>query len=87
MSNIKSAKKRIIKSEKKRKYNIACRSMLRTYIKKVNISINSGIKKNAIIAFSILQKIIDRQICKGLIHKNRASRYKSKLMLKINNIE
>ncbi|QJC33967.1 30S ribosomal protein S20 [Enterobacteriaceae endosymbiont of Donacia cinerea] len=83
MANIKSAKKRILKSEKKRKNNIRYRSMLKTFIKKVNNAIfNKNIKlskKN----FKIMQSIIDKQVQKKLIHKNKASRYKSRLFNKI----
>ncbi|QJC31942.1 30S ribosomal protein S20 [Enterobacteriaceae endosymbiont of Donacia versicolorea] len=86
MANTKSSKKRILKSEKKRKYNINYRSMLRTFIKKVNNAIsNKNIKLSQKI-FKITQSILDRQVQKGLIHKNKASRYKSKLYNKIMNI-
>ncbi|QJC32347.1 30S ribosomal protein S20 [Enterobacteriaceae endosymbiont of Donacia dentata] len=86
MANTKSSKKRILKSEKKRKYNMNYRSMLRTFIKKVNNAIsNKNIKLSQKI-FKITQSILDRQVQKGLIHKNKASRYKSKLYNKIMNI-
>ncbi|QJC37604.1 30S ribosomal protein S20 [Enterobacteriaceae endosymbiont of Donacia bicoloricornis] len=86
MANIKSSKKRALKSEKKRKHNINYRSMLRTFIKKVNNAINEKnielSKKN----FKKMQSVIDKQVQKKLIHKNKASRYKSRIYNKIINI-
>ncbi|QJC35556.1 30S ribosomal protein S20 [Enterobacteriaceae endosymbiont of Donacia sparganii] len=83
MANTKSSKKRSLKSEQQRKHNINYRSMLRTFIKKVNNAIsNKNIelsKKN----FKLMQSILDKQVQKKLIHKNKASRYKSRLYNKI----
>ncbi|WWO96802.1 MAG: 30S ribosomal protein S20 [Candidatus Dasytiphilus stammeri] len=80
MANLKSSKKRIIKSEKRRKQNVSHRSMLRTFIKKVYSSIKTGDKLSATHAFNIMQPIVDRLATKGLIHKNKAARHKSNLM-------
>ncbi|QJC37191.1 30S ribosomal protein S20 [Enterobacteriaceae endosymbiont of Donacia thalassina] len=87
MANIKSSKKRALKSEKQRQHNINYRSMLRTFIKKVNNAIsnkNIELSKNN---FKIMQSIIDRQVQKKLIHKNKASRYKSRLFNKIKKLK
>lgn len=84
MANIKSAKKRAIQSEKRRKHNASRRSMVRTFIKKVYAAISSGDKNAAQIAFHQMQPIIDRHACKGLIHKNKAARHKSNLTAQIN---
>ncbi|QJC32754.1 30S ribosomal protein S20 [Enterobacteriaceae endosymbiont of Donacia semicuprea] len=86
MANTKSSKKRILKAEQKRKYNLNYRSMLRTFIKKVNNAISSKNIELSKKIFKITQSILDRQVHKGLIHKNKASRYKSKLYNKIINI-
>ncbi|MFI4819129.1 MAG: 30S ribosomal protein S20 [Enterobacterales bacterium] len=87
MSKIKSAKKRYLQSYKKRKSNISCKSVIKTFFKKVNFYINKKDKKLSNNAFCIFQSIIDRQSTKGLIHKNKASRYKKKLIKKIKNID
>ncbi|WWP02241.1 MAG: 30S ribosomal protein S20 [Candidatus Dasytiphilus stammeri] len=79
MANIKSAKKRILISKKQRLLNNSNRSMLRTFIKKVYMAIKIGDKEKAKKALNTLQPIIDRQASKGLIHKNKAARHKSKL--------
>ncbi|MBL0906399.1 30S ribosomal protein S20 [Pectobacterium carotovorum] len=84
MANIKSAKKRAVQSEKRRKHNASRRSMMRTFIKKVYAAIAVGDKEAAQKAFSDMQPIVDRQAGKGLIHKNKAARHKSNLVARIN---
>ncbi|MCP1065525.1 30S ribosomal protein S20 [Serratia symbiotica] len=84
MANIKSAKKRAIQSEKRRKHNASRRSMVRTFIKKVDAAITAGDKEAAQNAFSIMQPLVDRQADKGLFHKNKAARHKSNLAARIN---
>ncbi|MDX1901110.1 MAG: 30S ribosomal protein S20 [Gammaproteobacteria bacterium] len=83
MANIKSAKKRARQSEKNRQHNASMRSMLRTYIKKVLAAIGTGNKEQAHAAMSAAQPVIDRMANKGLIHKNKASRHKSRLVARI----
>ncbi|CDG22478.1 30S ribosomal protein S20 [Xenorhabdus poinarii G6] len=83
MANIKSAKKRAIQSEKRRQHNASRRSMVRTFIKKVYAAIAAGDKEAAQKAFNDMQPIVDRQACKGLIHKNKAARHKSALAAQI----
>lgn len=84
MANIKSAKKRVVQSEKRRQHNARRRSMMRTFVKKVYAAIAAGDKEAAQNAFSSMQPIVDRQAIKGLIHKNKAARHKSNLAEKIN---
>ncbi|QJC34379.1 30S ribosomal protein S20 [Enterobacteriaceae endosymbiont of Donacia crassipes] len=86
MANIKSSKKRVLKAEQNRQHNIKYRSMLRTFIKKVN---NAIFEKNIELSkkmFRKMQSIIDKQAQKNLIHKNKASRYKSRIYSKITKI-
>ncbi|ART82969.1 30S ribosomal protein S20 [Oceanisphaera profunda] len=83
MANIKSAKKRALQSEKRRKHNASRRSMVRTYMKKVLAAIATGDKANAQQAFDTAQPLLDRMATKGLIHKNKAARHKSRLNAKI----
>ncbi|SNC58570.1 30S ribosomal protein S20 [Sodalis endosymbiont of Henestaris halophilus] len=83
MANIKSAKKRAVQAEKKRQHNASRRSMMRTFVKKVLVSIAAGDKAAAQHAFYAMQPIVDRQASKGLIHKNKAARYKSNLIAQI----
>ncbi|MBP8040017.1 MAG: 30S ribosomal protein S20 [Aeromonadaceae bacterium] len=83
MANIKSAKKRAIQAEKARKHNASRRSMTRTYVKKVVAAIAAGDKAAAQAAFEAAQPILDRMATKGLIHKNKAARHKTRLAAQI----
>ncbi|CUS47187.1 MAG: SSU ribosomal protein S20 RspT [Idiomarinaceae bacterium HL-53] len=84
MANIKSAKKRALQAEKNRQHNASRRSMMRTYIKKVTAAIAAGEQAKAQEAFAELTPVLDRYATKGLIHKNKAARHKSRLSAKIN---
>lgn len=86
MANIKSAKKRAVQSEKRRKHNASRRSMMRTYIKKVYAAVAAGDKESALNAYKSMQEVVDRQAARGLIHKNKAARHKANLIKQINAI-
>ncbi|AWB58346.1 MULTISPECIES: 30S ribosomal protein S20 [unclassified Colwellia] len=79
MANSKSAKKRAIQSEKRRQHNASRRSMMRTLLKKVISAIEAGDKEKASTEFAAAAPILDRYASKGLIHKNKAARSKSRL--------
>ncbi len=81
--NIKSAKKRVLISEKNRQHNVAARSKMRTLIKKVLKAVEGGNKEEAKAAFAVCEPVLDRAAGKGLIHKNKAARHKSTLSAKI----
>ena len=83
MANIKSAKKRAIQAEKRRQHNASRRSFTRTCIKKVLAAIAAGDKEAAQAALVAATPILDRMATKGLIHKNKAARHKSRLNTKI----
>ncbi|WP_094751515.1 30S ribosomal protein S20 [Psychromonas sp. CD1] len=83
MANIKSAKKRAIQSEKRRKHNASRRTMMRTLIKKVIVAIEAGNKEVAKTEFIKLQAMLDKFAIKGLVNKNMVARKKSRLSAKI----
>lgn len=83
MANSKQAKKRVRQAEKHRQHNTSMRSMLRTYVKKVIASIASGDEKAAATSLQDATPIIDRMANKGIIHKNKAARHKSRLLASI----
>ena len=83
MANIASAKKRARQAAKRRLHNNSRRSMLRTSIRKVIDSIDSGDKAAATAAYQAAVPIIDRMANKGLVHKNKAARHKSRLNARI----
>ena len=79
MANSKQAKKRAVQSEKRRQHNASRRSMMRTLFKKVLAAIEAGDKDTATKEFAAAQPILDRFATKGLVHKNKAARSKSRL--------
>ncbi len=79
MANIKSAKKRVITSERNRVHNVAKRSEMRTAVKKVLALVQAGDKEGAKAAFVRAEVLLDRAATKGLIHINKAARHKSNL--------
>lgn len=83
MANIKSAKKRAIQAEKRRQHNASRRSMTRTCLKKVIAAIEAGNKEEAQTAYTAAAPLLDRMATKGLIHKNKAARHKSRLNAQI----
>ncbi len=83
MANIASAKKRALQSEKNRAHNAALRSRLRTFIKKVILAVESGNVDQAQAAYRAAVPIIDSSVNKGLIHKNKAARSKSRLNARV----
>ena len=86
MANIASAKKRARQAEKHRQHNASLRSMVRTYIKKTYSAIAAGDKTLAEESFKAAVPVIDRMAGKGLLHKNKAARHKSRLTTNIKNM-
>jgi small subunit ribosomal protein S20 len=83
MANTAQAKKRAKQAEKSRVRNAGQRSNLRTFIKKVIAAVKEGDKEKAQAAYKTAVPIIDSAVTKGLIHKNKASRGKSRLNAKV----
>jgi small subunit ribosomal protein S20 len=79
MANIASARKRARQAVKQNAHNSSLRSTLRTAIKAVRKSIGAGDKAAAAKTLQASQSVIDRIADKHIIHKNTASRYKSRL--------
>ena len=83
MANSPQAKKRARQAEKRRQHNASLRSMVRTSIKKVVAAIDSGNAEAAQAAYTAAVPVIDRMADKGIIHKNKAARHKSRLNAKV----
>lgn len=79
MANIASAKKRARQAQKLRSHNASQRSFLRTNIKKVLNAIADNDKEAAQAAYTAAVPVIDAMVNKGIIHKNKAARHKSRL--------
>ncbi|MBH80254.1 MAG: 30S ribosomal protein S20 [Gammaproteobacteria bacterium] len=83
MANSPQARKRARQAEKRRRHNASQRSMVRTYIKRVNAAIDAKDAEAAAAALTAAVPIIDRLTAKGIMHKNKAARHKSRLSAKI----
>ena len=79
MANHKSAEKRVRQTAKRNEINRSNRSKLRTQIKKLRGALASSDKKVSGELLNPTVSIIDKAVNKGLIHKNTAARYKSRL--------
>jgi len=79
LANSLSARKRARQSEKHRLANASQRSRARTSIKKVLAAIEAGDKSAAETAYKSAVPAIDRCVSKGLMHRNKAARHKSRL--------
>ena len=79
MANSVQARKRARQAEVRRQHNASLKSMLRTAVKKVKKAIASGDKAGAARELQASQAVIDRVADKKVVHKNTASRTKSRL--------
>jgi small subunit ribosomal protein S20 len=79
LANLSQARKRARQAEKRRLQNRAQRSMLRSHIKKVLKATQKTDKAHAESVFREAVPVIDRLAARGLIHKNKAARHKSRL--------
>jgi small subunit ribosomal protein S20 len=79
VANSAQARKRARQADAQRAHNTTLRSALRTAIKKVRTAIAAGNKADAQAAFNTSVSVIDRIADKGIVHKNKAARHKSRL--------
>lgn len=86
MANHKSAEKRIRQTERRTAINRARVSRVRTFIKKVEVAIQSGDKAAASEAFRLAQPEMMRGVTKGVLHKNTVSRKLSRLSHRIKSL-
>lgn len=83
MANTAQARKRARQSLVRRDHNFALRTQFRTAIKNVLKAVQAGDKDAAKEVFVKAQSTIDKIARKGIFHKNKAARHKSKLSAKI----
>ncbi|MBX3292513.1 MAG: 30S ribosomal protein S20 [Acidobacteria bacterium] len=84
MANHKSAEKRVRQNEKRNLINRSNRSRLRTAIKKLRSTIASHDKSASVELLNPTVALIDKAVNKGVLHKNTAARYKSRLTKHVN---
>ncbi len=86
MANIKSAKKRILVSQKNAEMNKAIRSRVKTAVKKVDAAVEANDKAAATTALNAAISEIDKATKKGVYHQNTASRKISRLTVVVNKL-
>jgi small subunit ribosomal protein S20 len=83
LANIASARKRARQAEQQRRHNQARRSMMRSKLKQVTSAVAKGDKAAAEAAYAAAVPVLDRMATRGVIHKNKAARHKSRLAQQI----
>jgi small subunit ribosomal protein S20 len=78
-----SGRKRVRQDVKLNAANSALRSKFRTVIKNVQKAVVTGDKAKATELFQLAQSVIDSVADKGMFHKNKAARHKSRLSAKV----
>lgn len=84
MANIKSAKKRILVSERNAERNKSIKSAVKTSVKKVYAAIDAEDKAAAQAALTDATKAMDMATSKGVYHKNTTSRKVSRMAKAVN---
>ena len=87
MPNIKSAKKRVLTSERKCQENILVDSRMKNSIKKLEKTIKEGKKEESQELLKTTFKDIDKAQDINIVHPNKAARLKSRLTKSVNNIK
>ena len=87
MANIKSAKKRVLVSQRNAERNKAARSKVKTYVKKVETAIASGDKAAAQAALAEAESVMAKAASKGIYHDNTVSRKVSRMSKAVNAME
>ncbi len=87
MANKKSSKKRILTNRIRNKINVSKKSKFKTYVRLVRYYVSINDKINYIKFYRKLQSILDNLVTKGIIHRNKSSRCKSRLCFLINKLK
>ena len=80
---IASGLKRVRQDSKINAANTILRTRFRTVVKNVQKAVVAGDKANATELFQVAQTVIDSVADKGIFHKNKAARHKSRLSAKV----
>jgi small subunit ribosomal protein S20 len=84
MPNHKSAEKRMRQNERRKSINRSNRTRLRTEIKKLRAALSGGDQNALQTVLSQTISSIDKSVQKGVLHRNAAARYKSRLTARVN---
>jgi len=86
VANIKSQIKRIGTNEKARLRNKSVKSALKTAIRQFRDAAESGNKEQALTAFQVASRKLDKAASAGVIHANQAANKKSAMAVKANSL-
>ncbi len=86
MANHFSALKRARQTEKRTAINRANKSRMRSALRKLRAALTSGNPEQVREQYRITVSVLDKSVQKGVIHRNTASRYKSRLAARVNAI-
>jgi len=86
MQSHKSAEKRMRQNERRRVMNRNNRSSLRTSIKKLRAALEGGDRQKLDLLLPTTISRIDRAVQEGVLHRNAAARYKSRLTKRANRV-
>ena len=87
MANVKNAKKKIKQIAKTTKAHEQLKSTVKNAIKNTDKAVMAGDKDSALKSLKLAIKSLDNAKYKGLVHKNKVDREKSRLTLKVNKME
>jgi len=79
VANSAGSRKRARQAVNRRANNASLRSMVRTYIKKVRAAVETKNYEDAQAALTAAAPYVDKMVTKGIMHKNKAARIKSRL--------
>ncbi|HEX2640295.1 MAG TPA: 30S ribosomal protein S20 [Pyrinomonadaceae bacterium] len=86
MANHKSAEKRVRQTIKRNEINRKNRSRVRTEIKKLRAALTTSDKAASTEQLTPTISMIDKAVNKGILHRNTAARYKSRLTKHVNEL-
>ncbi len=86
MANHKSAIKRARQNTKRNERNRQQRSRLNTMVKKVTAAVSESDQEAAQQALGEALRTLDKSASRGLIHRNKAARKKSRLIRAVNKL-
>ena len=87
MANVKNAKKKIKQINKVTLANQQLKSTVKNAIKNTDKAVAAGNKELAEKQLRLAIKSLDNAKSKGLVHRNKVDREKSRLTLKVNKME
>jgi small subunit ribosomal protein S20 len=87
MANLRSTKKDIRRSEKRRERNSQQKATIRTFAKNILKSIKAGNKEEASSLFNNYASLVDKAAKKNIIHKKNADRKKSRMAIRISSLK